>query len=312
MFFVWRVGSYCDELPLEHIVLHDEHTEDVFGAEAGEEVIRRGTVEGMPVEILLDTGSARTLVRRELVPKDKELSGKSVVVRCAHGDSVRYPLADLDIEVEGKRFTIRAGVSEELPVQLLLGRDVPELLKLLCASDGSAGSVSSVASTSPIPMAGSYSTSSVSSVDCTTSPVTRVGSASSLLQSGARSSSPAPSEVSTSPVSGVEGIKQVPSVASTNQEEEVVAVVTRAQARQIDDAATESIITGADFDDDLFEGGRERLRLTRRQKRLERHRYASEVPAELSLKPESKWSGLNMTPAELHEAQLEDPTLEIA
>ena len=180
------------------------------------------------------------------------------------------------------------------------------------ASDGSAGSVSSVASTSPIPVAGSYSTSSVSSVDCTTSPVTRVGSASSLLQSRARSTSPAPSEVSTSPVSGVEGIKQVPSVASTNPEEEVVAVVTRAQARQIDDAATESIITGADFDDDLFEGGRERLRLTRRQKRLERHRYASEAPAELSLKPESKWSGLNMTPAELREAKLEDPTLEIA
>ena len=196
-------------------------------------------------------------------------------------------------------------------MQLLLGRDVPELLKLLCASDGSAGSVSSVASTSPIPMAGS-STSSVSSVDCIASPVTRVGSASSLLQSGARSSSPAPSEVSTSPVSGVEGIKQVPSVANTNQEEEVVAVVTRAQARQIDDAATESIITGAHFDDDLFEGGRERLRLIRRQKRLERHRYASEAPAELSLKPESKWSGLNMTPAELRDAQLEDPTLETA
>ena len=51
----------------------------------------------------------RTLVRRELVPKDKELSGKSVVVRCAHGDSVRYPLADLDIEVEGNNSSRSVG-----------------------------------------------------------------------------------------------------------------------------------------------------------------------------------------------------------
>ena len=107
---------------------------NVLGAEAGEGAVRQGMVEGVPVEVLLDTGSARTLVRKELVPEGKVLKEETVAVRCAHGESVRYPLAELEIAVGGKTMTIRAGVSDRLPVQLLLGRDVPELFSLLAIS----------------------------------------------------------------------------------------------------------------------------------------------------------------------------------
>ena len=86
-------------------------------------------VEGAQVKLLLDIyRERRTLVWRELVLEGKVLAGKVVVVRCAHGKSVRYPLADVDVEVGGRQFTMQAGVSHNLPVQMLLGRDVPELL----------------------------------------------------------------------------------------------------------------------------------------------------------------------------------------
>ena len=50
-----------------------------FGVEAGEGVVRQGNVEGVPVEVLLDTGSARTLVRKELVPEGKVLGGRQLL-----------------------------------------------------------------------------------------------------------------------------------------------------------------------------------------------------------------------------------------
>ena len=55
-----------------------------------QEVFRKGLVEGKPAEVLLDTGSARTLVRQELVPEGKVLGDRAVVVCRAYGESVQY------------------------------------------------------------------------------------------------------------------------------------------------------------------------------------------------------------------------------
>ena len=95
-------------------------------------VYRSGQVEGQTVnEILLDTGCSRTMVRSELVPAEKVLEEDSATVRCAHGDTVLYPLADLELEVDGHHIRVEAAISETLPVAVLLGRDVPELAQLL-------------------------------------------------------------------------------------------------------------------------------------------------------------------------------------
>ena len=100
-------------------------------------VSRKGTVEGVVVDdILLDTGSARTLVKEDLVPIWK-LQKDEVAIRCAHGDIATYPLASVEIEVGGKRFVVEAAVSATLPVSVLLGRDVPELVKMVKTRCGS-------------------------------------------------------------------------------------------------------------------------------------------------------------------------------
>ena len=50
-------------------------------------------------DILLDTGCSRTLVRRDLVPSKNMQEGDVVTIRCAHGDTVLYPLTDVEVEV---------------------------------------------------------------------------------------------------------------------------------------------------------------------------------------------------------------------
>ena len=60
-----------------------ETREDAHGVD----VKRKGLVEGTPIErILLDTGCSKTLVRQELIPKEKILEGEAVTIRCAHGE----------------------------------------------------------------------------------------------------------------------------------------------------------------------------------------------------------------------------------
>ena len=56
---------------------------------------RAGMVEGRRVGgILLDTGCTQTLVRQDLVPEEKRIEG-TTQIRCAHGDIISYPLAEV-------------------------------------------------------------------------------------------------------------------------------------------------------------------------------------------------------------------------
>ena len=73
-------------------------------------------------EVLLDTGSNRTLVWEDLVSRGKAAE-EEVMVCCAHGDLVSYPVADVEIEIGELRCTVRAGISKTLPVPVLLGND---------------------------------------------------------------------------------------------------------------------------------------------------------------------------------------------
>ena len=102
------------------------------GGGIGRTVARTGLVEGVEVsDVLLDTGCTRTMVRSDLVPENKLLPGEAVTVRCAHGDTVLYQLADVEIKLEGLSLCVKAAVSDGLPVSVLLGTDVPELGQLL-------------------------------------------------------------------------------------------------------------------------------------------------------------------------------------
>ena len=93
---------------------------------------RCGQVEGKEVcDILLHTGCSRTMVHQDLVQEEKKLEGEAVAIRCTHGDMTLYPLAEIDMELEGLKMKVTAAVSDRLPVSVLLGTDTPELSMLL-------------------------------------------------------------------------------------------------------------------------------------------------------------------------------------
>ena len=91
---------------------------------------RTETVNGKLVhDIILDTGASKTIIRKELVPKGKMLD-RCVEIKCAHGDETTYPFADVKVCIDGKEYYIKAAVSDRLPVSVLLGRDVPQLVNI--------------------------------------------------------------------------------------------------------------------------------------------------------------------------------------
>ena len=71
------------------------------------------------------------MVHHSLVGEEKLLNGEAVTVRCARGDTTLYPLAEVDMELEGVQIRVKAAVADWLPVSVLLGTDVPELGRLL-------------------------------------------------------------------------------------------------------------------------------------------------------------------------------------
>ena len=79
----------------------------------------------------------RQEVIREGIVEGAAVNGQEVAVCCAHRESVRYPLADIDVRVSGRRFTVWASVLDKLPVLVLFGCDVPGLLRLLAAKTNS-------------------------------------------------------------------------------------------------------------------------------------------------------------------------------
>ena len=96
-----------------------------------ERVHRRGIVNGVYcTKILVDTGATQTLVRKDLISNDDILDGE-VMIRCAHGDTVSYPLAVVKINIGGKDIITTAAVSSTLPASVLLGWDIPELTSFI-------------------------------------------------------------------------------------------------------------------------------------------------------------------------------------
>ena len=70
------------------------------------------------------------MVRLNLVPQGKMVESE-VLIKCAHGDHVKYSLADVCKEVGGKRIVAHVAVARRQPVSAILGPDVPDMLPLL-------------------------------------------------------------------------------------------------------------------------------------------------------------------------------------
>ena len=50
---------------------------------------------------------------------------------CAHGDTVVYPLARVEVEVDGQTHEVESAVSKTLSMSMLMGTDVPVLSALV-------------------------------------------------------------------------------------------------------------------------------------------------------------------------------------
>ena len=91
------------------------------------ELVCKGKVERVPVEMVVDTGCSYTLVHSSLVPDGKFTQDQWVGVQCAHGDITEYPVAKVDIEIDGVSKGVEVGVSPRLPRKVLIGRDLMDL-----------------------------------------------------------------------------------------------------------------------------------------------------------------------------------------
>ena len=230
-------------------------------------VSKAGLVEGKAVDdILLDTGCSKTLVHRSLVSKEKLLEGEAVAIRCAHGDTVLYPLAQVEVEIEGQSFEIQAAVADRLPTAVLLGTDVPELPGLLTEELLRAES-------------------KIENV------VTRARARQQLEEEAEQQLREQRSGVQPTTLDRI-GVTPEPEVVTTiqgNQEEE-----------------TDIPVELRELDEELFEGGQERKKLTRNQKRENRKQY---TPKKSEDQPPTRHT-LNITAEELKTLQESDTTVE--
>ena len=91
-------------------------------------VYKSGKVEGRKVtDILLDTGCSRTVVRQDLVPEQKKVEGEAVAICCAHGDTVLYPLAQVEI-LEDKSLKLKQLYRRHCPCLCYWGLMFPVFL----------------------------------------------------------------------------------------------------------------------------------------------------------------------------------------
>jgi len=233
---------------------------------------RSGLVEGRRVDdILLDTGCSKTLVRRDLIPEKKVLEGDVVTIRCAHGDTVVYPVVEVEMDVDGVKIQVEAAVSDTLPRSVLLGTDVPEFSDLLGSGALRDGK---------------------QQVDDVMAVVTRAQAKRQEAEEVVRCQREEVSGVKTNPVeedSAEIGLRRADGSSGEQNQE-----------------AGDDFTWGSEFAEDIFVSGRERKRQTRQQKRDGRWQFAqgprSDVEGEST-------HALDISAEELSKMQDADATL---
>ena len=248
-----------------------------------------GVVEGRAVgDILLDTGCLRTLVHQDLVPEKKLLEGEAVAIRCAHGDTVLYPLAEVEIEVGGQSLKVEAAVSATLPMAVLLGTDVPELAELLSGG--------------PLKCGSRQKKTDNALVVTTRAQAKRQEEEEMSRQQKEQESGVQPKAVEQSGDGSGVGTSGHDLVVS--EFEDGVTQAVEGAVVEEDDAWE----MGNVLDDEVYGGGRERPKLSRRQKRADRLKYGQR--GQVGEGDEQTRHSLDITKEELRTLQETDTTLE--
>ena len=89
------------------------------------------------MDLLLDTGCFKSFIDASLIPPVKIKQEECVLMQCSHGDLRSYLTAIVDKEVEGKTYTLKVPVKENVQRYALLGRDEKDLVKVIIKDDES-------------------------------------------------------------------------------------------------------------------------------------------------------------------------------
>ena len=92
----------------------------------------KGTVNGVPTDwIVLDIGASTTIVHQRIV-SEKEYTGDVITIMDSGGTTWLYPKVWVTIQLQGNQeFSQKVALSEVVPEDVLLGRDVPIGVQLL-------------------------------------------------------------------------------------------------------------------------------------------------------------------------------------
>ncbi|XP_039862407.1 uncharacterized protein LOC120718122 [Simochromis diagramma] len=88
-------------------------------------------VNGQQVTALLDTGSFMSLIKQSLVPVNCVDYSRQEEVLCVHGDKHPYPKVEVTVTINEQPYLLSVGVVQNLPVEVILGMDLPVLMDLL-------------------------------------------------------------------------------------------------------------------------------------------------------------------------------------
>ena len=90
--------------------------------------IRRGKINGRKASLWLDTGCTRSLVHPRCISREQSL-GWEIPYSTASAREVWFPAARVTLQVGKTKQVLTVGVSPPLTVDMLIGRDVPQLTK---------------------------------------------------------------------------------------------------------------------------------------------------------------------------------------
>ncbi|KAL1279928.1 hypothetical protein QQF64_014528 [Cirrhinus molitorella] len=108
-------------------VPREEDNDIDFGVES--QMLCDVTVDGHSVKALLDTGSSLSLLKPGFVSKIDYAT--TTTIQCVHGDIRRYPRAEVVVCAQEQSFLMNVVIADDLPADMILGRDLPVLFELL-------------------------------------------------------------------------------------------------------------------------------------------------------------------------------------
>ena len=83
--------------------------------------LRRGMLNGKPVQMLIDTGCTKTMVSADYLPTDCLDHFNKERILCVHGDEVCYPTAEVRLKLGRWSQKAKVVVAPGIPVPVLLG-----------------------------------------------------------------------------------------------------------------------------------------------------------------------------------------------